>query len=283
MIRALIALCLMAGTALADCQADFSLARAAIGWADYRIIDEGELVDADRECRLTGFSVSDEVSLRIDIAEAVWRARGLDTLPIGARIVPQMSDPWTNFHLEEQNRRSVIGADLSFVRDPGARIIGIERANVDFPGENGISLSSRVTGATLEALPGRIGEFGAPSPEAPSLVLDNGSYFDGAVLGWVMMEPSTRPGTPDAVVGQAKADLQNLVAAWRDAVFPDASKTALSEQIAAGPLPRGAAGARPLDRFVAIGLSSDPLGAEAVTAALDGAVIGVRFEPAALR
>jgi hypothetical protein len=296
---ALAAALLAPGAVWADCAGDLALARTGLAGAETRIITQGALSEAGGRCRLTGIVLEQRETLKIEIAALEWAASGLETVLVGApdglsldfridnaRLVPQTSDPWMSYYLDLQNRRNVIDVTGNLNWRPEEGLLEVAEFIVDLPGANGLSVSTRVSGATHEAIPGRLSGFDALTLEALSIEIENEGYLDGLALGWILGTFASVPGDPETVVAATLQELQGIVADWPDDIFPAGSKAALTNLIAAGPLPWGRleiemrAGAVPLDRFVAQGLTATPYAPESMAAAWEGVVFDISFEAA---
>lgn len=290
---------LMAAPALADCQSELSLFRGALAAREFAISSPGALSEAEGACTLRGLELRQRNSIVLEVAQVIWTAEGFETLLIGApdglaldllvvdlRIVPQVPDPWMAYYLDLQNRRNFIDGRVRASWDPVAGILALDELSVDLPGKNGFAVSSRVSGATMDNLPGRLGEFGALSLEALEISVENSGYADGLALGLMLDRLAVLQGDPKSVVAGAKADLKTVVAGWPDAVFPAASREALARLIDAGPLPWGrldvalARGTVPLDRLVQLSMSRDPLATDTLAEAFEGAEFRIGFAPA---
>ncbi len=289
---------LVAGPAFADCQDELGYARAGLGAYDYRIVAPGELSETGGRCRLEGLVLEQNDALMLEVEAISWTGAGFETLLIGApdglsldlkvenaRLVPQTSDPWMSYYLDLQNRHNFIDIEVVLGWAPDVGILEVERFRLDLPGENALELSSRITGATAEMMPGRLSGFDALTLEGFSLTVENAGYLDGLALGWMLGQLSLFPGEPETVVAGMLSVSQDIVAAWPDEVFPAASKAALATLIAAGPFPWGRLdvvmeeGEISLDRLVTLGMSPEPYGRNAMTDAWAGAVFDIRYEP----
>ena len=290
--------CTALSPAWADCESELGLLRAGLAATDFQIVEPGKLSEENRRCRLSGLSLAEGATLKIDIKSMSWVAEGFEALMAGtpeklsldliidnARVIPQTTDPWMSYYLELQNRINFIDVAAAITWNPSLGVMNVEQLSIDLPGKNGFWLSSRVTGATADMMPGRISEFGALELESMSVAIENEGYLDGLALGWMLGQLSSLPGDPEAVTAATLGELKKIVAAWPDDIFPPDSKAALARLIDAGPLPWGRleltleSGAIPLNRFLVHGTSPQPLSADAMANMWAGAVIGVDFEP----
>lgn len=289
---------LCAGPVFADCQAELSLARAGLGASELRIVEPGVVSESGGRCRLSGLILKQGQSLSLEVGSMNWVADGFETLLIGApdglsldlrianaRVVPQTTDPWLSYYLDLQNRRNFINIEALMNWSPEVGVLEVERFVVDLPGGNGFEISSRVTGATADMLPGRLTGFDALALEAVSLTVNNEGYLDTLALGWMLGQFSSLPGDPKTVVAAKLGEIQGIVADWPEDVFPPESKASLIKLISAGPFPWGrfelvmAEGKITLDRLVNLSMSPNPYGAKAMADAWAGAVFEIHFEP----
>jgi hypothetical protein len=289
---------LCAGPTFADCQDELSLGRAGLGASEFRIVEPGVVSESGGRCRLSDLTLQQGRTLKLEVSSMSWVADGFETLLIGApeglsldlrvedaRLVPQTPDPWMSYFLDLQNRRNFINIEALMEWSPETGILEVERFVLDLPGENGFQLSSSVTGATADMLPGRLSGFDALTLAAVSLTVKNEGYLDGLALGWMLGQLSLMPGEPETVVASTLEKFQDIVADWPGDVFPPDSKANLTEMIAAGPFPWGrfdlvmAEGEITLDRLVTLGMSPDPFGAQAMADAWAGSVFEIQFEP----
>lgn len=296
---ALAAVLMLPNLAWADCATNLDLARAAISESGYRLVEAGTLSETGGRCGLTSLHLEQPGTLKVEIAAVDWFAAGFEAALAGAsepvsldlrirdaRIVPQTADRWMSYYLDLQSRWNFIDARVRIAWDPKAGVIDVAELAVDLPGQNGFSVASRVTGATPDALPGRLTGFDALALNALTLEIENSGYLDGLVLGWMLGRFASVPGDPETVVAATLRELQGIVASWPDDIFPPDSKAALTTLIGAGPLPWGrlqigiSGDAISLDRLVALGLADTPFSPEAVAAAWGGAVFDIAFTPA---
>ncbi len=289
-------LALLPGLAVAACSEERTLLISMFERNGWEIAAQGSSGEIAGNCRLRGLQLVED-AVRLDVAMLEWDLDGLERLQSGKgevsltakldnlRITPEVEDPWIAYMMTEQNRRSLIDAELevTWALDDGR--VELKSLEVDLPGENSFSLEARVNGLTPAAIAGQIGDLGRIEISSVSATLENNGFADGLILGMIIGQMSGVPGSPQTVMDGTKAEALSAVADLPDDIFSDGSKDALAALIADAPVPWGVlqlslTGERPLplSRFLALGLS--PTSPDALSRAFDGAKIAVTYVPA---
>ena len=265
---------------------------------DWRVESMGRAGDGFERCSLSRLVLVED-TMRVEVARLDWALDGMEALESGrgmvdlsvtvddARITAQTADPWVDYMLQQQNRRNRIDAALELQWDLDAGALRVRQANVSFPGENSLNLSSAVEGLGPEVLQGRSDALLGLSVRSLALSVENTGFLDGLILGALIGRFSTVAGAPETVVSATQAEAKEIVEAWPEDVVDAASKAALSDLIDAAPVPWGQASLTldaeepmPLSRFLSPLVLRDPLSPEALAAAFDGMEVRFRFEPA---
>lgn len=183
--------------------------------------------------------------LRLRGAALGWIADGStppEGLEIGVerlRLIVQTGNPQMDWLFAAQARPNSIDAEAALAWDPATRILRLEGASIDFPGENLVEISATVTGVDLSST-------GAMQMSATSFALtelDARITTHGLFEGYVLMPfgPELLPYEGD-MEAAAEAIRQDMVAAVRDlpeSSVSGASKAALTALIGALPNPSG--------------------------------------------
>ncbi|MGI9389806.1 MAG: hypothetical protein ACR2O1_07095 [Boseongicola sp.] len=280
----------------ADCGSETDFVTGLLRQTGYSVVDEGEKSESNGQCRVAGLVLRED-NIQLEIEEIKWAVSGIDALETGEgtvalevdldnlRMVPQMEDPWFDYMMREQNRRSLIDGRLSASWDFGSGVFSLRELVIDLPGKNRVSLSSRTEGMSPDLLTGAMGSLGDVALAAFDLEIENHGFLDGAVLGYLVGNYSGSAGTPEAVVDGAKKQARAWVADLPDAAFPPSSKAALNAMIDDAPVPWGVLNVSiesdaPINLAMLPGMGIVSGLAEPATLeeALSGAYIDVRFE-----
>ncbi len=274
------------------------MALALIEGAGMALSEAGALTETDTGCRLTGVAFNDGTYLHFRVGRVDWAVDGLAALRAGdgsavlaadiavtdARFFPQPPDDWFAWMMEVQNRRNLIGGRLRARMDVAAEVIEIEEFSVDFPGRNGVSLATRAEGGLGFGMTS--GGFDAMRLRRFELQVENEGYLDGMYLGILTERLRRRGDDPKAVEAALKAEIQGLVRALPDAVFPGPTRDALLRLVADGPAPWGrltlsleAGEGLSLNRFLDAELAADPFSPQALAAAMAGTTVTIGYEP----
>ena len=298
-MRALVLLfVLLAGPVSAGCAEERRFVLDALERNDWRVESMGRAGDGFERCSLSRLVLVED-TMRVEVARVDWALDGVEALATGrgnvelsvtvdgARITAQTADPWVDYMLRQQNLRNRIDAALELQWDLDRGALRVTEANVSFPGENSLSLSSAVEGLGPEVLQGRSGALLGLSVRSLDLSVENSGFLDGLILGAVIGQFSTVAGAPETVVSATQVEAKEIVEAWPEDVVDAASKAALSDLIDAAPVPWGRASlvidagdGLPLSRFLSPVVLGDPASPEAIAAAFDGVEVRFRFEPA---
>jgi hypothetical protein len=301
-LLAQIAALVWAGAAWADCVDERDAALALLGVHPMAFSDAGTLTGEEGTCLLEDVVFGQGDGLKIEIAALNWRASGLDALkanpdtPLsidltvtGLHVLPQTGDPWLDYSQRLQTRRNIIDGRFVARWDPVTGAVDIDRLAIALMGRNGLELVMRVTGADAILSAGWVQAAPAVRLERLTFSVENEGVMDGLIIGAILGQLTSLPGSPETVVNGTLREMQGLVALWPETIFPERSRAALIRLLQAGPLPWGrfelrlAEGAVSLDRLLGLGLHPDPLGPEALAAAFDGAVFSVSFAEASVR
>ena len=258
----------------------------------------GRAGDGFERCSLSRLVLVED-TMRVEVARLDWALDGVEALDSGrgsvelsvtvdgARITAQTADPWVDYMLRQQNLRNRIDAALGLQWDLDTGALRVTEANVSFPGDNSLSLSSAVEGLGPEVLQGRSDALLGLSIRSLALSVENTGFLDGLILGALIGRFSTVAGAPETVVSATQTEAKEIVEEWPDDVLDAESKAALSDLIDAAPVPWGQASlvlvaeeGLPLSRFLSPLVLRDPLSREAMATAFDGVEVQFRFEPA---
>ncbi len=209
---------------------------------DWRVESMGRAGDGFERCSLSRLVLVED-TMRVEVARLDWALDGMEALESGrgmvdlsvtvddARITAQTADPWVDYMLQQQNRRNRIDAALELQWDLDAGALRVRQANVSFPGENSLNLSSAVEGLGPEVLQGRSDALLGLSVRSLALSVENTGFLDGLILGALIGRFSTVAGAPETVVSATQAEAKEIVEAWPEDVVDAASKGALSDLI----------------------------------------------------
>lgn len=164
---------------------------------------------------------------------------GLEVTVEGLRLVTRTGGDRTDWLLAAQSRANAIDAELSLAWDAAGRVLRLEGLSIDFPDENLVEASARVTGVDLSSE-------GSMQMSATSFAL---TEFDARITSHGLFEwyvlmalgPLALPsaGDMDAAAEAIRADLKAGVAVLPGTSFSDASKAALVALIGELPNPSG--------------------------------------------
>lgn len=173
------------------------------------------------------------------IADGATLPEGLEVVVEGLRLVVQTGNPQMDWLFAAQSRPNAIDAEMSLAWDFSGRVLRLEGLSVDFPGDNLVEASARVTGVDLSSM-------GAMQMSATSFAL---TEFDARItthglFEWYLLMTlgqSVLPyeGDVDAAAEAIRAEALSAVAGLPGTSFSDASKAALSALIGELPNPSG--------------------------------------------
>ncbi len=158
---------------------------------------------------------------------------------IDLRLVVQMGDARMDYVFAAQARANPIQADLALVWDREAREVRVEVLDIDFPGENRVTLTARATGVDLSS-PGaaQMSLTSAALTEAALTVQSHGlfeAYLLNGMVTWLLSDD----GDPAASMAALQAEATAAALALPEATFPGDSRASLVALIAEVPNPRG--------------------------------------------
>jgi hypothetical protein len=202
------------------------------------------------------------------------------------RLVVQTGDGQMDYLFAAQARANPIQVDLALAWDKSARELLLERLEIDFVGENLVSLSAKAAGVDLSST-------GAMQMSATSfavtdldLTVQSHGLFEWYALMALGPMVLPREGDMEAAAEALRADLGAMVADLPAATFPDASRQALTALIEELPNPAGVlslslrsdAGVGPA-RLMGYALTGGPASMEAAAPLFDGVRISIGWEP----
>ena len=288
---------LIPGVAAADCAVERDLVFDLMERNGLTLSDRGSFGQIASKCRIRGMQISaDNVDIEVGLME--WRLKGLDLVASGRgqvsvdgrveglRIVPTAEDPWIGYMLSEQTRRNLIDAEVQAVWSLDDGALELDALQVDFPGDNELSLGFTIAGLTPRAIAGQIGDLAQISVESLGATVENNGFADGLILGALVGRMAEVPGSPETVIDGTKTELARAVSALPDTLFMGNSKRAVLSLIDDAPVPWGtgevslvAEEGLPVSRFLVLGVG--PVTPEASGRALEGARIFVNYRPSA--
>lgn len=173
------------------------------------------------------------------IADGSTAPEDLEIVVEGLRMVVQTGNPQMDWLFAAQARPNGIDAEAAFAWDPDARVLRLERLSVDFPGENLVEASARLTGVDLSSDAAIEKTFtGFALTKAELNVTTHGlfEWYALMTLGPVMLPPE---GDMEAAAQGIRADLVALVGDLPGTSVSQASKAALVALIGELPNPSG--------------------------------------------
>jgi hypothetical protein len=210
----------------------------------------------------------------------------LDLRVSDLRLVVQTGDAQMDYLFAAQARANSIQVDLVLVWDKTARELLLERLEIDFPGENLVSLSAKAAGVDLSST-------GAMQMSATSfavteldLTVQSHGLFEWYALMALGPMVLPREGDMEAAAEALRADLGAMVADLPAATFPDASRQALLALIGELPNPAGVlslslrsdAGVGPA-RLMGYAMTGVPTSMDAAAPLFEGVRISIGWEP----
>lgn len=158
---------------------------------------------------------------------------------IDLRLVVQMGDAQMDYVFAAQARANPIQAELALVWDRAAREVRVEVLDIDFPGDNRVTLTARTTGVDLTS-PGaaQMSLTSAALTEADLTVQSHGlfeAYLLSGMVAWLLSDD----GDPAARMAALQTEATATALALPEAVFPGDSRASLVALIAELPNPRG--------------------------------------------
>lgn len=157
----------------------------------------------------------------------------------GLRMVVQTGNPQMDYLFAAQSRANLIDMDVDLAWDATARVLAVERLDIDFPGENRVSLTAKVAGVDLSSTGAM--QMSATSfaiTEADLTVQTHGLFEWYALMGLGSLLLPLE-GDMEAAVRVLRADAVAAVNQLPETSFPPASKAALTALIAELPNPAG--------------------------------------------
>ena len=173
------------------------------------------------------------------IADGSSDPEGLEIVVEGLRLVVQTGNVQMDWLFAAQARPNGINAEAALAWDTKAKMLRLEGLSVDFPGENLVQASGRVTGVDLSST-------GAMQMSATSFALtelDARITTHGLFEWYVLMAlgPVLLPPEGDMEAGAAaiRADLAAMIGDLPGTSVPEDSKAALRALVAELPNPSG--------------------------------------------
>lgn len=202
------------------------------------------------------------------------------------RFVLQTGDAQMDYLFAAQARASPIQADVALEWDPAARVLTLDRLDLDFPGDNRISLTARVAGVDLSSTAAlQMSATGFAVTEA-DLSLQTHGLFEAYALMALGPMVLPREGDMDAAARTLRADLVAMADALPAPTFSDPSRQALRAVIAELPNPSGVLtlalrseiGVGPA-RLMGYAMTGVPQTLDAAAPLFDGVAITIGWEP----
>lgn len=157
----------------------------------------------------------------------------------GLRFEVSTGNSQMDYLLAAQARAAPTSVDLALSWDPAAKVLVLSRLEIDFPGDNAVSLTGRVAQVDLSSM-------GAAQMSAASFALTEvelGVTSHGLFEHYVLMSlgPSLLPpgGDMDAAMTGLQAEAIAALADLPEATFSPVTKAALAELIGEMPNPGG--------------------------------------------
>jgi hypothetical protein len=157
----------------------------------------------------------------------------------GFRAVVQTGDPQFDYLLLAQSRANETRVNLDVAWDAAARVLAVERLDMDFPGENLVQVTAQLTGVDLSSP-------GAMQMSLTSLALtelDMTVQTHGLFEGYLLMPLGNMllsgDGDMEAEVAALKAEATAAALALPEAQFSADTRAALATLIARLPNPAG--------------------------------------------
>ncbi len=173
------------------------------------------------------------------IADGSSVPEGLEIVVEGLRLVVQTGNAQMDWLFAAQARPNGIDAEAALAWDAKAKVLRLEGLSVDFPGENLLEASARVTGVDLSSE-------GAMQMSATSFALTEAElritmhglfeWYALMALGPVLLPPE---GDMEAAAEGIRADLVRMIGDLPETSVADDSKSALRALIAELPNPSG--------------------------------------------
>jgi hypothetical protein len=206
------------------------------------------------------------------VGETVSLPQSLDVKFDGLRIGVTTGDPVMDWLMAAQREPKSISGNLSLYADHVARTLDLTSLNIDFPGDNALSLTAAVTAIDAR----QVQTLMQSGPQARLTAFDleittNGLFESYALvgLGSAFLAGSTDPAADVAAI---KAEVSGFVAGLPDVVLDPEERTALGALIADMPNPAGT---------VRLGVAAaGGIGAEQLAPVLINGISGVLADPA---
>jgi hypothetical protein len=200
------------------------------------------------------------------------------------RPVFETGNPQVDYILAVQARVQSIQGDLDLAWDRAAREVRLERLDIDFPGENRVSLTARAGGVDLSS-PGsaQMSITSAALVEA-DLVIRTHGLFEAYLLNLVADRLLPEDGDMEAAMAAFVAEASAAVLALPEATFPGDSRAALVALLGELPNPAGTLAvtfrAEPgfgAARFAGFAVTGMPDTVEAAAPLLDGVTVRIAW------
>lgn len=196
------------------------------------------------------------------IADAATLPEGLEIAVEGLRLVVETGDSQMDWLFAAQARPNRIDAGMALAWDPAEKVLRLDGLSVDFPGENRVQVSGRMTGVDLSstgAMQMSMTSFALTELDARITTHGLFEWYALMALGPVLLPPE---GDMEAAAAAIRADLATAVVNLPATSFSDVSKDAFLALIAELPNPSGDLG---LSLRAKPGLGPVRLGGYAVT------------------
>lgn len=205
------------------------------------------------DCVLTDLTIPDDGSygIALTVDRLAWRGSDLavledlllpaeiDVVVQGLRIRPRTPDPVFRYLLAAQAGPYGIDATASLRWDSLTNVLRLIALDIDFPGDDALSLTATVTGADLSSHAAMQTSLGNAVLTQMSLDVTMQGLFERYLLiplGQRLLKGST---TPEQSVAGLKATATDLIAALPDEAAGAESREALTRLVADLPNPRG--------------------------------------------
>lgn len=286
--------------AYGDCAVERQLALSMLGRSQFEVLKPGTLIETQTHCQLDGAVLSSGNALSLELGRLEWRIVGLETFGqggvgrvaldlsvTGARIVPKTEDRWLSYMLDVQNQRNLIDVALDGSWDFESEVFEVNDFIVDLRGNNRMEARFKVSGLGAGVVLGDMTALSGLKLMSLQASIENGGFLDGLILGAVIGQLSSLPGTPESVMEATKTELAAIVAAWPDEVFDEESRGAITQVIADGPAPWGRVDIKLLTQD-GISVQNIPvpviagsiLAPDTIARAFEGARVAVQYTPA---
>jgi hypothetical protein len=200
----------------------------------------------------------------------------------GLRFVVQTGNPQMDYLMAAQANAGGIAVKGALVWSAEARTLAVEKLDIDFPGENRVTLTATAKGVDLSSTGAAQISATSFAVTAVDLTVQSHGLFESYIL--MMIGPALLPyeGDMQAAEQKLKADAVGAIAVLPDAVVSPASKAALGVLVEEMPNPSGtltlalrsAAGIGPA-RLMGYAVTGVPASMDALAPLLDGLTVDI--------